>query len=292
MSQKVSLVLSGGGARGTAHIGVIEELEKRGYEISSITGTSMGALIGGVYALGELDEFKSWICSLDKIKVFQLVDFTFSSQGLVKGDRVLNKIQEFVPDTNIQDLPIPYAAVSVDLLHRKEVVFREGSIFEAIRASISIPTVFTPIEKDGMLLVDGGLMNNIPVNHAKRNDGDLLIAVNVNGNVPLEKPILSIAQQDKNESIYRKRISEFQRQLHNIIPKTHHGDKLGYFDLINETIGLMTHHIAQNEIDKNPPDLMIDVSRDACGTYDFFKSKEQVEIGRTAAIKYLNQFES
>ncbi len=291
MAQNVALVLSGGGARGTAHIGVIEELERRGYHITSISGTSMGALVGGVYALGKLPEFKEWICSLDRLKMFQLVDFTFSAQGLVKGDRVLNKMKEFIPDTKIEDLPIPYTAVSVDIRNWKEVIFKKGSIYEAIRASISIPTVFTPVEKEDMLLVDGGLLNNIPVTHAVRTDDDLLIAVNVNGNVPLEKPVLTTAEISKSESVYKKRIKEFQSHLQKISPVNHHEEKMGYFDLINKTIGLMTYHIAQSQIDKNPPDLMIEVSRDACGTYDFYKSEEQVEIGRLAAIKYLDAFE-
>ena len=117
------MVLSGGGARGIAHIGVIEELEKQGYEIVSIAGTSMGAMVGGVYALGKMAEFKKWMCSLDKIKVFNLVDFSFSNQGLVKGDRVFNAMKEFIEDKNIEDLKIRFVAVAVDLLNKKEVVF-------------------------------------------------------------------------------------------------------------------------------------------------------------------------
>jgi len=144
MSKKVSLVLSGGGARGLAHIGVIEELLNRGFEIHSIAGTSMGALVGGVYALGKMDEYKNWMLGLDKRKVFSLVDFTWSSQGLIKGDKVLQKMREFIPDQNIENLSIGYAAISANLLTREEVVFTTGSIFEAIRASIAIPKWFLP----------------------------------------------------------------------------------------------------------------------------------------------------
>lgn len=191
MNQKVSLVLSGGGARGFAHIGVIEELQKNGFDIVSVTGTSMGAVVGGMLALGKLEEFKQWTVSLDKLKVFNLMDFTFSAQGIVKGDRVLNALKEFIPDENIEHLKMWYAAVAVDILKEEEVVFTSGSIFEAIRASIAIPTVLTPVSYNNSLLVDGGVLNNIPINHARRSPDDLLIAVNVNADVPLfQMPVL------------------------------------------------------------------------------------------------------
>ncbi len=137
MKQKVSLVLSGGGARGMAHIGVIEELEKQGYEIASLAGTSMGALVGGVYAVGKIDELKNWLYSLDKRKTFSLIDFTFSKQGFVKGDKVFQKMKDFVPDINIEDLKIPYLAVASDILRKKEVVFTSGPLLDAIRASVA-----------------------------------------------------------------------------------------------------------------------------------------------------------
>ncbi len=151
------MVLSGGGARGIAHIGVVEELEKRGFEIRSIAGTSMGALVGGIYAVGKLQEFKNWLYTLDKLDVFKLIDFTLSSQGLIKGDRVFKKMKEFIPDKNIEDLKIHYAATATDIINNKEVVFNQGSIYDAIRASVAIPTVITPVKQDDTLLVDGGV---------------------------------------------------------------------------------------------------------------------------------------
>jgi NTE family protein len=165
MKQKVSLVLSGGGARGIAHIGVIEELEKQGFEIASISGTSMGAVVGGVYALGKMEEYKNWLYTLDKIKIFSLIDFSFSTQGLVKGDKLLNTVKAFIPDANIEDLSIPYAAIAADIINKKEVVFTKGSLFDAIRASMAIPTVFTPVKTEHGLLIDGGIINNMPINH-------------------------------------------------------------------------------------------------------------------------------
>src|ERR1700744_4930293 len=188
MGQKVSLVLSGGGARGMAHIGVIEELEKHGYEIAAIAGTSMGALVGGVYALGKMQVYKDWLCSLDKMKVFSMLDFTFNGEGLLRGDKVFHAMRELMEDKHIEDLPIPYAAVSADILNRKEVVFNKGSVMEAIRASIAIPTVFTPVRTKDGLLVDGGVINNLPIDHVQRSEGDILVVVDVNANVPVEEP--------------------------------------------------------------------------------------------------------
>ncbi|MDX2414809.1 MAG: patatin-like phospholipase family protein [Bacteroidales bacterium] len=282
MKKKVALVLSGGGARGIAHIGAIEELERQGYEISSIAGTSMGAVVGGVYAQGKLEEFKDWMLTLDRKKVFSLVDFTLSRQGLIKGDKVFNAMQDFIPDTDIRDLKIPYAAVAVDLNKMDEVVFRSGSLYEAIRASVSIPTVLTPVERGDALLVDGGVMNNIPVNVVERHKRDKLVVVNVNANIPKTEIVTSSNEVAESSSIYNKKIREFQAHLKKILPGKD-DDDLGYFDLISRTISSMIYHNAQLNLEKYNPDILIEVSRYSCGTYDFFKADELVEIGRMAA---------
>lgn len=288
MKQKVSLVLSGGGARGMAHIGVIEELEKQNFEIVSITGTSMGALVGGIYATGKLEAYKTWLYSLDKMKIFKLLDFSFSSQGLVKGDRIINELKSFISDEKIEDLNINYAAVAVDLLNKKEVVINKGSIFEAIRASIAIPTVFTPITLQDCLLVDGGVLNNIPINHAKRHPNDLLIAVNVNADIPFNKPIPLKKEIEAKQSIYAKKMKEFQNQLQKISPLGK-SENLGYFDLINKTLYLMTDYISQMNIEKYPPDVLIEISKESCGIFDFFKAEEMVEVGHVSTQKALER---
>jgi NTE family protein len=289
MTQKVSLVLSGGGARGIAHIGVIEELEKQGYEICSISGTSMGALVGGVYALGKLEEYKTWLYTLDKIKTFRLVDFTLSSQGLIKGDKVFKKMKEFISDANIEDLKIHFAAVATDILNRKEVVFTSGSIYNAIRASVSIPTLFKPVKTENGLLVDGGVLNNIPISHLKRITGDILIVVDVNAAIPFIKPDTLIKENDVKQEVYQKKLFDFHTHLRKIIPENHNAD-LGYFELISKTISLMTHRMSQVALENNSPDILIQVSHDSCNMYDFFKAEELVEIGRQAAIESLKDF--
>jgi NTE family protein len=299
MKPVVSLVLSGGGARGIAHIGVIEELERRGYEIASVTGTSMGALVGGVYADGAMDAFKDWMLSLDRRKVLSMVDFTVSRVGLVKGDRVFNKMKDFIPDSLIEELRIPYAAVAVDLINNKEVVFKEGSLFDAIRASVSIPSVLTPVKTKDGLLIDGGVMNNIPVEHASRVPGDLLVVVNVNASIPVALPKISREEDEKQKRAYQKKIEEFQVHLQKILPhgfaEKHarsHEERMSYFNLIDRTISLMTNHMAQMSMKNFPPDVMIEISRDACGTFDFFKAGELLEMGRAAAVEALNKLES
>jgi NTE family protein len=290
MKQKVSLVLSGGGARGIAHIGAIEELEKQGFEIVSVSGTSMGAVVGGVYALGKLEVYKNWLYTLDKLKVFSLVDFTFSTQGLVKGDKLLNTIREFIPDANIEDLPIPYAAVAADIINKKEVVFTTGSIFDAIRASMAIPTIFTPVKTEDGLLIDGGVINNMPIDHVKRIPGDILVAVDVNAGIPADKPNSAKSETVEKQSVYQQKIKDFYAQLHKIAPFLHQEEKFGYFNVINKTLSLMTYRNTQVSLDKHPPEILISVSRDCCSTYDFYKAEEMVETGRRAAIKSLAKY--
>lgn len=290
MSKKVSLVLSGGGARGLAHIGVIEELEKAGYEIHSIVGTSMGALVGGMYAMGQLEAFKNWMTSLDKMKVFNLVDFTISAHGLVKGDRVLNRMQELIPDLEIQKFPKYFAALSVDLVKREEVKFEKGSFYEAVRASIAIPNVMKPVKKNDQLLVDGGLMNNLPMKHAKRVDGDILIAVDVGANVPLIKSVKRVKESKEQESAYQKMVKEFYQKVQKWMPLDREEEegkveKLGYLDLMNSTINLMMEQQTKLQIENIPPDILIQISRDSAGTYDFYRAAELVEIGRMAFLE-------
>lgn len=290
MKQKISLVLSGGGARGIAHIGVIEELEKRGYEISSIAGTSMGALVGGIYALGKLEEFKKWMCTLDKKKVFSLVDFTMSLHGIVKGDKVLNAIKEFVPDTNIEDLKINYSATATDINNHREVVYRTGSIYDAIRASIAIPTVLTPIIKNNSIIVDGGVMNNIPISNVKRTKGDLLVVAYVNADIPPLKLNLPKKEEKLKKSVYLQKLNEFYEHL-NIVNQKTKNEKFGYFTLLDKTFTSASLQLAQLTIEKGAPDILFNISRKTCGTYDFYLAEELVEIGRQTAINTLDKFE-
>ena len=176
----VSLVLGSGGARGYAHIGVIEELVAQGFDIRSVAGSSMGALVGGVYAAGQLAAFRDWVKPLRRFDVLRLLDWTISGGGLIKGDRIIDKLRELIGEVNIEDLPIAYTAVAVDLMSQREVWFSRGPLFDAIRASIAIPTVLRPHYYEGRTLVDGGLLNPVPITPTLRDLTDATIAVDIN----------------------------------------------------------------------------------------------------------------
>ncbi len=290
MKKKIALVLSGGGARGIAHIGVLKELLKRNYEVTAIAGTSMGSLVGAVFAMDKINEFEEWITSLDKIQIFRLIDFTISSNGFIKGDRILNKIKELVGESTIEELSIPYVAVATNIENRSEVVFKSGSIYDAIRASISIPTVFTPFKYNDQLLVDGGLLNNLPNNHVDQRKSKYLVSVNVNAQVPL------LELEDTNKVVEKEK--ESKGLLHdiashfNFFSKDEHEEKMGYFDLISKTITTMIDNNAQYSVKEFPPDLLIEISRDCADTYDFFKAEYLIKLGQKAAAIELDKFES
>ena len=163
MAETVALVLGSGGARGLAHIGIIEEIEARGYEIISVSGCSMGAVIGGFYCAKKLDLFYQWGKSLSYIDLLRLVDFSFISNGAIRGDKVFSLLAEMLEDVQIEDLDIPFTAVTTDLVHSKEVWFQRGPLEQAMRASAAIPGLFQPVELDGRLFVDGGVLNPLPI---------------------------------------------------------------------------------------------------------------------------------
>ena len=289
MKKTVALVLGSGGARGIAHIGVIRELLNQGYEISSISGTSMGALIGGVYASGKLDEFESWLCSLSKMDIFHLVDFTLSTHGIIKADRFLKEMQKFIPDQKIEDLPIKYTAVATDLKNRKEIVITEGSLFEAIRASISIPLVITPVQKIDTFFVDGGVLNPVPVNRVFRQKNDILVAVNLNAYIPSQKSTDDSTDLGFLEQFTKGVLIGFPKKMIRLFP-VNKKENIGYFNLVVETIGLMLSQISKLTLEMNPPDLLIEISRQSCGVFDFYKAAELIELGKKATMEGFNKW--
>jgi NTE family protein len=179
MKKRIALVLGSGGARGYAHIGVIQELERRGYDIACIAGCSMGAVVGGIYAAGKLDEYRDWIESLDYLDVLRLVDVSFRL-GAIRGEKVFGQIRKIVGEINIEDLRIPYTAVATDLTNQQEIWFQEGCLHQAMRASAAIPSLFTPVMQGNRMLVDGGILNPLPIVPVVSSHCDLIIAVNLN----------------------------------------------------------------------------------------------------------------
>ena len=282
----VALVLSSGGARGLAHIGAIEELEARGYRISSIAGCSMGALIGGVYAAGKLNEFREWMKTIDRKKMLELTDFSLSINHIVKGKRIIEALMEFVPDMAIEELPIPYCAVATDLIAGKEVVFNKGSLFEAIRASISLPSFYEPVHRDDMLLIDGGVINPIPLNRVKRQAGDILVGVDVSGHDYKSQweEMRRLTQRQKNTDKSLK-----ARILDKLIP-----DNIGfnYYTLLSRTSSLM---IRQNSILMTKlikPEILIDIQMSRFDGFDYDKSEKIITIGRQKASYVISKYQS
>ncbi|RXJ67706.1 patatin [Halarcobacter ebronensis] len=277
--KRVSLVLGSGGARGYAHIGVIEELEKRGYEIVSVSGSSMGALIGGLYASGKLEEYKKWVLEFNVFDVLKLVDFAFKKSGMINGQKVFEKLEEFIKDINIEDLDIKFTAVASDINSREEVVINSGSLKDAIRASIAIPTLFTPQKIEKRLLFDGGLCNPLPISCVDKNS-DLIIAVNLNDNSEIKEEYSDIFT--KTDSLLALKISEF------ITNKSKKG-KISYFEIISNSIETMQEVITKQQLKENSPDIMINISSKVCKFYEFHKVNELIEYGRRVAKEYLEK---
>lgn len=284
-TKDVALALSSGGARGLAHIGAIEELESHGFQITSIAGCSMGALIGGVYAAGKLEEFREWMKTIDRKKMLELTDFSFSINHLVKGNRIIEAIMDFVPDIAIEELPIPYCAVATDLKAGREVVIDKGSLFEAIRASISLPSFYEPIQRDDMILIDGGVINPIPLNRVKRNAGDILVGVDVSGHDYKSQwdEMHRLTEWQKNDNSLKAKI------LDKLIPDN---IEFNYYTVLSRTSSLM---IRQNSIlmaKLMKPEMLIDIQMNRYGTFDFDKSEKLIAIGRqktAQAILAMNQ---
>lgn len=277
--KRVSLVLGSGGARGYAHIAVIKELEERGYKIVSISGASMGALIGGFYAAGALDAYKEWVLNLDVIELGSLLDFSFESGGLIKGDRLFKKLKEFTGKRDIKSLSIPLTIVATDIINKKEKWFQSGDLLEAIRASISIPSFFTPVKKDGMVLADGGILNPLPVAPTMADKSDITIAVNLYADKPLPEIKLSKAEEQRLD-----RFSKFFYELFKESSK----DSLNMFEVLDKTFDTMQYTLTNYRLGGYPPDILIDIPKDICNTYDFHKAAEVIKLANIVVKEQFN----
>ncbi|MDP2042894.1 MAG: patatin-like phospholipase family protein [Algoriphagus sp.] len=297
MSKKktVSLVLSSGGARGLAHVGVIEELESRGYMIAEIAGCSAGALVGGMYAAGKLPEFKDWICNLDRVDVFSLMDFTFSSRGFIKGEKVYNALKKVVKDCQIEDLSIPFSCNAVDYRRGQEVIFREGSLYAAIRASGSIPSVFQPARHHRHEFIDGGVLNPVPISLISNHENRLLAVVEVNG-----PESLYIEPPKKDEKGRRfmsipSWLKDYQLKMRHYFPeeiKEEKSTSLSSINLLTRSFDLLQDRFCELLIEKYPVDMMVRVSRKQAGTLEFHRAGEMIEIGRQKAKEALDALEN
>jgi len=282
MKKTVSLVLGSGGARGYAHIGVIEALEEKGYEITSISGSSMGALVGGIYAAGKLPELKKWLLSLDWIEVLKLVDFSFSTDGMIKGDRVFEHIEKIVGKVNIENLSIPFTAVATNLNTQKPVWFQKGDLLDAIRASVAIPTILTPKKIGEQSLVDGGILTPLPTMPVLANHSAYTIAVNIHAD---DDPSLEKSQKGFENNSIQEKITSYLKE--NLFEQNE--QELNSFRIISKSIETMQNLLIRYEIAAHEPDLVIEIPKNICDFYDFHKSEMLIAFGKKRALEVLEK---
>jgi NTE family protein len=320
MSKRVALVLGSGGARGYAHIGVIEELEARGYEIACIAGCSMGAVVGGIYAAGKLAEYRAWIESLDYLDVLRLLDVSFRL-GAIRGEKVFGRIRDIVGDIDIQDLKVPYTAVATDLTNQQEVWFQEGCLHQAMRASAAIPSLFAPVVQGSRMLVDGGLLNPLPIVPVVSSHCDLIVAVNLNASnhkqyrLPtIERPAFIRQRFEQVMTSLGARLPSFLRRdgetstlldaqatpldEKEAAPKSASGSHVvanvgpaSLLELINQSLEVMQNSLTQYKIAGYPPDVLINVPKRVCRFFDFHRGPELIQLGRQIASDSLDKYE-
>ncbi|UQG54121.1 MULTISPECIES: patatin-like phospholipase family protein [unclassified Marinobacter] len=350
----VALALGSGGARGYAHIGAIEVLNERGYEIIAISGCSMGALVGGMYAAGKLQQYKDWVTGLGQFDVLRLLDVTFSAVGAIRGEKIFSIVSDILGDTRIEDLPIAFTSVATDLLGHKEIWFQEGPLDQAIRASVAIPGVVTPLVLNGRVLVDGATLNPLPIIPTISAHADLIVAVNLAGEEDRSQRLLDAAftsldddddseewmgamrekasrwfdwdtlkglaggkvdgepaedkisreVQKQNAKKQRKQAGEEAVQS----PKspgptstskaqdegqTINWEKLGIgkFEVMNLAIETMQSVLVQYKIAGYPPDLLVNIPKNVCRSYDFHKAPELIQLGRERMSAALDRYE-
>jgi NTE family protein len=311
-SRRVALALGSGGARGYAHIGVIQALRERGFEIVGVAGSSMGALVGGVWAAGKLEEFRDWALDLTGAEVLRMLDVSFRAPGAMRADRVLARVHELVGDEPIEDLAVPFTAVATDLLSRREVWLQRGPVHTAIRASIALPGIFTPVMLNGRLLADGGLMNPIPVTPMAALDADLTIAVSAGGE--REGPPATAAVTESAEARpIEEWIARFRRSAARALdsdvvrsalswgqgeePAKQDDDSsaepeafpegLTGFDVMNYSLGTMQTVVSRYRLAGSPPDILVTIPVTDVRTVDFHRAEEMISLGRSAAGRAL-----
>lgn len=316
--KRVALTLGSGGARGYAHIGVIEELVARGYEITAISGCSMGALVGGIYAAGKLEEYRQWVEGLGAFGVLRLLDLSFGTMGAMQGRKLMGKIGAMIGEINIEDLPIAFTAVATDLIRQREVWFQKGSLLKAIRASIAIPGVFTPIKDGPRLLVDGGLLNPLPIISNVSADADLVMAVNVtasgSGLVTLEdllpdgKPTCSERRAGEGAAehappeelswagdiLARRWLRSTDKEAARDLQGSEElGEReWGRLAMILTSFDITQAALARYRVASWPPDILIEVPKSVCGSFEFQRARELVRLGRHLTCQALNRLET
>ena len=307
MSKNVALVLGSGGARGLAHIGAIEALEERGYTITSIAGCSMGSIIAGMYAAGQLKEAKEWFLSVDKQLILRMMDINLlSGNSLVKGERIIKELEKVVPDRPIESLNIPCTLVATDMIHSDEVVFRTGSLFEAVRASISIPLFFKPVQIGQQLLIDGGILNPLPLHVVERTPGDILVAADISGkdSMPVEEVYEPIDVEGKLQELRQSGIpvpKSWEQQLRSLGKRVDSileqrakdlGRKVSFVSLLDRMSDIQIQQNTLLSLRLTPPDVHAVMRQYAYNTFDFDKAEQIIADGKRLMNEALDTYEA
>ena len=290
--QTVSLVLGSGGARGHAHIGVIRALHELGFEVRNISGCSMGSVIGGIYAADKLDIYTDWAFQLKRSDVVKLLDFSFSLRSIFKGERIFDVLKELVGDRKIQDLDKRFTAVATSLDDEEEVWLNSGSLFTAMRSSTAVPGVFSPVQLNGHTLVDGGLVNPLPIAPTLNDTTDLTIAVNLAGIDEKYTPRDSGSESDEQQNSYRERIADFLGKLRENDESGSGESDFDAADLLVKSIDIMQGAIARFKLAAYAPDKTIDIPRNACSFFEFHRAEEMADLGYEQARKALENLRS
>ncbi|MEJ6811937.1 MAG: patatin-like phospholipase family protein [Oceanospirillaceae bacterium] len=277
----VALVLGSGGARGNAHIGVIQVLEEQGFDIISVSGCSMGAVVGGMYAAGKLPVFTEWVSGLSRFDVFRLVDMSLLSMGAIRGEKAFAILEDLMGDQLIEELPIPYTAVATDLVKQQEVWFQSGKMMDAFRASVAVPGIIVPVTEDDRFLVDGGLLNPVPIMPTVADQADLIVAVNLNINLDNLRPVqgsnLNVAGYSDDWKIPSIKTSKSQR--------SHlQWNKL---EMLTQCFETMQSTMAKYKMAGYEPDIEVKIDRNACSFFELHRAKEMIDIGRHAVLDAL-----
>lgn len=292
--QRVSLVLGSGGARGYCHIGAIQVLRERGYEIVAVAGTSMGALVGGAFAAGKLEEFSEWAIGLNQHEVMKLVDAKLTGPGVMRAERVLDRFRELVGERRIEDLDLSYTAVATDLIARREVWFQDGPLDVAVRASIALPGLFTPVMLNGRLLADGGLMAPVPVAPIAAAPSDLIIAIELGGRPAQSNE--SVAHESAEPGPLDDWVARFRdgatQAFNSFNDPEGESDGASRFDILNYSFEAMQEVINRHRLAGFPPDILITVPKDACRTLEFHLAEPMIELGRELATQALDEHEA
>ncbi len=278
MGTPISLVLSSGGARGLAHIGAIRALVAAGFDIQYVSGSSMGALVGGIYAAGRLDDYAEWARSLDRTDMVQLLDIGWGVGGLFKGDRLIAALRELVGEHLIEEMAVGYTAVATDLHRQREIWINEGPLFAAIRASIAIPLVFAPVTMNNRLLIDGAVANPLPIAPTLNDATDLIVAIDVNG-AEQRSPLRTFQEEEEAEP--EESSSGFSAFIDKVWPiKAEARDEIGMLDVAMQAMDVMQTNIAGHKLSAYSPDVIVQVPRNTAQFFEFDRAEELIAIGR------------